>query len=103
MNVVNVGAVNTERTPSSTDSKQDGTVPAGSIGESPGQRAVTRNADASAMSGQDRRRHPVPPQDQPTASPRKVRNLSYTVGSDNRVTITGIDRKTHNLDTVLAV
>ncbi|MGI8311988.1 hypothetical protein [Saccharopolyspora hattusasensis] len=47
--MANVGAVNTERTPSNTDSKQDGMVPTGSIGESPGQRAVVSNADASSI------------------------------------------------------
>ncbi len=36
VNVANVGAVNTPRIPSSTNSKQGGTVLTGSIGESPG-------------------------------------------------------------------
>lgn len=50
--VTNVGAVNMPRTPSSTDSKPGGTVGTGSIGESPGQRVVTKNADASLMSAE---------------------------------------------------
>ncbi|GAB3890998.1 hypothetical protein GCM10029964_063450 [Kibdelosporangium lantanae] len=34
---------------------------------------------------------------------RTKQALPYTVGSDSRVTVTGIDRTAHNLDTVLAV
>ncbi|MGH3860614.1 hypothetical protein, partial [Actinokineospora sp.] len=57
------------------DNKPDGTVTTGSIGESPGQRAVVKNADASPISGNDRHHRPVSNKDQPNVSPRKVRNL----------------------------